>query len=244
MKKILPLICLLFASNLIKAAIIADWNFDGASTIANATGFTYGQADSGINIASSSASGLHASGLTAWSFPAGNPSSGNSFSADHWAVGDYFQFSASTFGFTQITVAFDAISSATGPADFHFEYSTDGGAHFNIVNYTITHAGFTVASTTFNEDLSLVTGLNNDSTVVFRLVDADTTPEGVSDGNKIVGTGGTSKVDNFIISGTAVTDVPEPTDYGMISALGLLGICGVSTWRKHYAAKRASSDCG
>ena len=48
-------------------------------------------------------------------------------------------------------------------------------------------------------------------------------------------------VDDFSVSGVAAsTPVPEPGEWGLISAFGLLGMCGVSIWRSHCAARRVA----
>lgn len=204
-----------------KADVIADWTFE-TSQPATAGPFS-------PEIGSGSASGSHSSGDYYYSSPAGNGSL-HSFSSSHWTAGDYFQFSVSTVGFSQISVVFDQISSSTGPANFHFEYSTDGGVNFStFADYTITHTAFTVSTTTYNENLGAMTGLDNNAGVVFRLADADST----SESGGMVGTGGTSKVDNFIVSGIAA--VPEPAMWGTISALSLLGVCGLHEWRRQRA---------
>jgi hypothetical protein len=223
---------------LAKAAIIADWTFETSQpnipTPGAANSSSYAS-EIGINASSSYASGQHADATTVWSSPAGNGSA-HSFSSTKWASGDYYQFSVSTVGFVQISVAFDQISSGTGPANFHFEYSTDGGANFStFADYAITHTTFTVSSTTFNENLSAMTGLDNNAGVVFRLVDANST----SEGGGTVNTTGTSKVDNFIVNGISV--VPEPPGWGAISALGLLGICGLREWRQRRCGEKLKS---
>jgi hypothetical protein len=50
------------------------------------------------------------------------------------------------------------------------------------------------------------------------------------------------RIDDISLSVTATsanTAVPEPAECGLVSALALLGICGVSIWRNHRTAKRA-----
>lgn len=209
---------------------LADWTFESSQPTgygATTGGFA---AESGLNAGTSVASGYHANSSTTWSSPAGNGSL-HSFSSEHWGVGDYYQFSVSTVGFTKLFVQYDQISSSTGPGIFLFEYSSDG------VNFTVLGADYAVkssnwssgsqtASTTFTENLGSITALDNNSTVTFRLVDDSATAAG--GGN--VGTGGTDKIDNFIISGN-VMPAPEPA-WGEYSGAGLLAMCGVRLWRQ------------
>ena len=75
-------------------------------------------AEGGINAgAGSPASGFHASASVVYSNPAGNGSA-ESFSSTFWSVGDYWQFSTSSVGYTDIHLAWDQASSNTGPRDF------------------------------------------------------------------------------------------------------------------------------
>jgi len=62
-------------------------------------------------IGSGSASGSHA-GAATYSSPTGNGSA-KSYSANAWAVNDYWQFQVSTVGYTNITLSYDQTSSAT-----------------------------------------------------------------------------------------------------------------------------------
>ena len=71
-------------------------------------------ADTGVG----TGSGVHAAATTNWTTPAGN-GSGNSFAASNWAVGDYFQFTLSTVGSTNIFATFGMTRSGTGPTNFY-----------------------------------------------------------------------------------------------------------------------------
>src|SRR5205823_15131909 len=84
----------------------------------------------GVLAAGSSFTGLHASSLTVWSNPVGNGSA-KSVSSDHWAVGDYYQFSFSTSGYSAISITWDQTGSNTGPRDFKVQYSTNGTTFTN-----------------------------------------------------------------------------------------------------------------
>ena len=143
-------------------------------------------AESGIGTASAS----HAATGTVYSSPAGSGSA-RSLSANNYVAGDYFQFSVPTTGLDTIKIAFDAVSSSTGPKVFSLQYST-GAGYAAFGSYTLntgTTTAFATAATNsainYVFDLSGVTALNNNPLASFRLVEADTT----------TATGGTSRID-------------------------------------------------
>jgi PEP-CTERM motif len=175
-------------------------------------------------VGSGSALGFHA-GATTYSNPVGNGSN-ESFSSNNWQVGDYYQFSFSTLGFTGLTLSFDQTSSGTGPRDFTVAYSTDGSAFTSFQSYVVlanaapnpTWSATTVNSIyTLNVDLSGLAALDNQANVVIRLVDAST----VSAGGGTVASGGTGRIDNFTAMASAV---PEPGSLALLLAGG--GVLG------------------
>ncbi len=226
MKKIVSLSFVLAVLSLTaaKADVIADWTFQTSASTNNiiGAGLATGSTQSGVlaDIGTGTANAFHATAATAWSIPSGNGSS-NSWSANNWNLGDYFQFSVSTTGFQNIIVSYDQTGSATGPGHFNFEYSTDGstftpvGSIYNLVSTPSwnpnTASG--AATESFSYDLSLITALNNLPVVYFRIVDQSATTGGaINAGN--IGTAGTDRVDNFLVA-----TVPEPASL----ALGLVG---------------------
>jgi hypothetical protein len=158
-----------------------------------------------------------------YSSPAGN-NSHRSFSATNWTVGDFWQFTCSSIGASNLSVGFDQVSSGTGPANFQLQYSTNGSAYFNFgAPYTVQRNGGLIdgstpfwsglvfhPSTRYFMDLSSVTALNNQTTIWFRLMDMS--PTSTSGG--IVGSNGTARVDNFEVvgsgSGSACVTWPNP----------------------------------
>src|SRR5262245_50023603 len=115
MKKLIVLLLGVLSSSGFGHAQIASWTFE--------TSMPTGTPGAGVwitNIASEVgsgiASGLHVGAVT-YSNPAGNGSA-QSFSANAWAVNDYFQFVVSTIGYSGLGVSFDQTSSATGPGRF------------------------------------------------------------------------------------------------------------------------------
>jgi hypothetical protein len=210
------------------AVVLAAWTFEPQPfTDAEGLNLTVGPtvlASSGVFAATSTATGLHASAATDWTTPAGNIST-DSYGVNTFTVGDYFQFATESTGYTGITITFDQTGSSTGPKDFKVQYSADGisytdllgGAYVVLVNGAPNPSwgpltGGTMYSYSF--DLAAVTALDNDSSIFFRLTNTSTT----SINGGTVATGGTSRVDNFVVSG-----IPEPSAM-LLGALGVLGI--------------------
>jgi hypothetical protein len=220
LKSILPYVVLatLPATHSMAQTTLAEWTFE-TSVPTTAGPFA-------PEVGSGSALGYHASDATVFSNPVGNGSA-ESFSANTWSVGDYYQFQVNTIGFQDIIVSYDQTSSSTGPGRYNFSYSTDG-VNFSIFagDYTVlanaspnpvwsTSTGSSIYS--FTRDLSSITALDNASTVYFRIVDSST----VSASGGTVGTSGTDRVDNFKVTAVAV---PEP------QSLALLGLGGLMLW--------------
>ncbi|HEV2691662.1 MAG TPA: PEP-CTERM sorting domain-containing protein [Verrucomicrobiae bacterium] len=200
-----------------KADTLAGWTFETSAPARAAAGAGVWYTNIASEVGLGTASAFHA-GNTVYSTPAGNGSA-HSFSSTIWAVGDFYQFSLSTVGFQGINVSYDQTGSSTGPRDFNFEYSLDGTT-FTTVNGTFYQlaspavgwsAGTPVTTTSFSYDLSAITSLNNATTVYFRVADADTIA--ISGGT--VATGGTDRVDNFVVS------VPEPSTFALATIGGL-----------------------
>jgi hypothetical protein len=192
---------------------LADWTFE---TVAPTTSGPYA-----ADVGSGTATGFHALTST-YSATAGNGSF-NAWSSNNWSVGDYYQFQVSTTGQSGLSLSWDETSSNTGPKDFALEYSTNGGASFTTVgsSYSVlanaspnpTWTNSTYHSIyTMTEDLSGITALNNDASVLFRLVDVDTTS---ANGGTVASTG-TDRVDNF-----SLIAIPEPSTYALIAGLAV-----------------------
>lgn len=213
MNKLIVGVCSLLATAALSQAQIAQWTFE---TSIPSTGGPVAP-----EIGSGSATGVHA-GAATFSSPAGNGSS-HSFSANTWAVGDYWQFQTSTLGYSGIKVSYDQTSSNTGPGQNYFQYSTDGnlfhtvGSTYSIVPNASPNPTWngTTASTlySFTYDLSSIAALDNASSVYFRIVNASTTS---ANGGTIAGTG-TDRIDNF-----TVMVVPEPQSLALLGSFGLL----------------------
>ncbi len=195
---------------------IGQWTFETsppADLLNNAV-----SQSSAADVGSGAGTGIHVSTGTNWTTPAGNGSA-NSWSSTNWASGDYWQFQVSTLGYTDITVSWDQISSGTGPRDFGLFYSINGSS---FAQYPGNHTVAQTVWTSFSENLSSISGLNNANSVLFRLQ----VTSNFSANNGSIGTSGTSRIDNFTVSGTAI---PE----GSPGMAGLAGACVLMAVFRH-----------
>jgi hypothetical protein len=228
LKRLLPrptvALLLLVSSHQLQAQ---QWYFEDTSPLITGTGSSL----TGIapEFGSGTASAFHASPLTVWSSPVGNGSP-HSFSADHWAVGDYWQFQISSIGLAPDFITYDQTRSTTGPAQFKLSYSTDGvnfssfPSYIVLTNSTSSNNSGTGHSTTpwstssYQTIFTLtnfpgsITSIQNAETVYFRVV-CDSDPSSAA---------GTSRLDNFYIFSHAI---PEPSAVSLFAASCLLVRC-------------------
>lgn len=183
---------------------IAKWNYEALGTLSTSGTFYTGPAATvGVNASGSSMSGNHVSAASSWINSGGNGSL-TSLSGNNWAIGDYYQFQTSTLGFSAVYVALDQTGSNTGPRDFQLSYSLDGtnftnfGSVYSLTNATAWSSTIYKPEHTRSFDLSSVAGIAGQSVVYFRTTVA--TNSSIS--GTTIGTGGTSRVDNFSVSGT------------------------------------------
>ncbi|HLP01787.1 MAG TPA: hypothetical protein VK163_07160 [Opitutaceae bacterium] len=192
------------------AQVLATWTFESntPADLSNSTTISGVAADFGAG----TASGFHASAATDWTTPVGNGSA-NALSSNTWSVGDYYQFTVATLGYSGISVSWDQTGSNTGPASFALSYSINGTDFTNAYSYSVTNGSWSASSavttTSFAFDFSGVEALNNQTAVQFRLTDLGT----VAINGGTVAAGGTGRVDNFSVSAAAI---PETSTYAMI----------------------------
>jgi hypothetical protein len=219
-------------ANMSQAVIVAGWTFETSppADLSNSAAIGPLSADVGTG----SASGSHISAATDWTTPAGNGSV-NSLSSNEWAVGDYYQFTTSTVGFSAVTLTFDQTSSNTGPRDWSVLFSTDGTTYSNVLDYSVLANASpnpvwntTTSSSLYTTTLSLPAAANNDSSIFIRLAQRTT----VSANGGTVATGGTSRVDNVTIAA-----VPEASSF----LFGGLALCaaGAPAIRRRWKARKA-----
>ena len=207
---------LLIASAMIATAsaasadVIAGWSMPTA-VAASTTGatYSYGAADSGALVSGSMLSGTHSSASTAWSSPAGNGTT-YALSSNAWNVGDYYQISLATTGYSAVSVAWDQTRSGTGPAGFQAVLSVDGGSTFSSLGtYTVNQVSWsTSVPVTTSSFASLASAADNQASVIirFKVVTAGTST-----------TTGTNRIDNIVVSGL----IPAP---GAVALIGLAGL--------------------
>ena len=191
------------------ADVIAGWSIPTAVTATTAATYSYGAANLGAQVSGSMLSGTHSSASTAWSSPAGNGST-YALSSNGWNVGDYYQISLATTGYSAVSVAWDQTRSSTGPAGFEAVLSVDGGSTFSSLgSYTVNQVSWsaTVPVTTSSFG-SLASAADNQASVIirFKVVTAGTST-----------TTGTNRIDNISVTGA----VPAP---GAIALIGLAGL--------------------
>jgi hypothetical protein len=175
--------------------------------------------------------GFHVATGTMWVGPTGNGSL-RALSANQWAAGDYFQFSFTpsvSYSFSGIGLSWDQTGSSSGPRSWYLSYSTDGSTFTPAgSDYQLAFVGWNSSTVQGNNESYSLGGvldstLNAGGTVYFRIVeDSLVTGGAINNGN--VGTGGTSRIDNFTITST-VTTVPEPTSAALLS-----GFAGLLVW--------------
>ena len=213
-----------FASGAQAAVVVAGWSMATAIPAAvTGTSYNYGVADSGDLASGTMLSSGHAAAATTYSSPTGNGST-YSFSSNNWMIGDYYQVSVSTIGYSGVSISWDQTRSGTGPATFDAVMSVDGGTNWTTIlaGYSVVQAGLAGTGTTtwntttqqpgFTLTAVASAAANGQANVLFRLRSTATTAAA-----------GTNRVDNIVVSGTAI---PAP------GALALLGVAGLIGARK------------
>ena len=192
------------------ADVIAGWSMPTA-VAASTTGatYSYGAANLGALVSGSMLSGTHSSASTAWSSPAGNGST-YALSSNGWNVGDYYQISMATTGYSSVSVAWEQTRSSTGPAGFEAVLSVDGGSTFSSLGaYTVNQVSWNATTPVTTSSFgSVASAADNQASVIirFKVVTAGTST-----------TTGTNRIDNIVVSGS----IPAP---GAVALIGLAGL--------------------
>ena len=188
---------------------LASWTFE-TSLPSNSGPYA---PETGAQTATAEARCVHVSSSTAYAANQGNGSA-KSFWANTWAVGDYYEFRISTLGLTGIQLSFDQTSSSGGPRDFKISYSINGGGTFSdLITYTVPVSdGAAIVwyptpvnpASSLSFDLSSFGALNNQSSLILRLVCASSTT--LTGGS--LSSSGSSRVDNILVSASATDTTP------------------------------------
>lgn len=214
------------AGSIASADVVALWNIvtpfpTGTGNVPTGITYSVGAADTGAVTVGTELSSVHALPAATYTSPAGNGST-LSFSSNNWSVGDYYQASVSTVGFTGINLSWDQARSSTGPASFTLIMSTDGGSSWSTLlsSYVVVQSGGGGSPATWSSlgarnplytTSVSVPGADNQASVLFRF-------QALVAGSAATGTG---RIDNVEITG-----VPTP------GAMGLLGLAGFAGLRR------------
>lgn len=208
----IPVYGVVFATNANSPVTLAKWTFESSTISGSGTSSANYTPEQGLQTNTAWASSVHAVSST-YSSPSGNGSA-RSFSCNNWTTNDYFQFALSSLGHRNLILRFDHTGSGTGPLEFRIEASTDGVAFNAISDYDIPRtnsatnnvwgSGAYVSNSTLSFDLSSMSQLANKTNLIFRLVQRGTT----SINNGTVAGTGTSRVDNFEVTATALDTNP------------------------------------
>jgi hypothetical protein len=129
-------------------------------------------------------------------------------------AGHYYQFTVNTTGFSQITIAFDNLTSNTGPANAGVLYSTDGTTFFPST-VALNGRGPTWSASTF--DLSSASAIDNQTSVTFRIYAyAGSASDRTAGGWSAFGSGGTFRIDNLTVFARTATASRTLLDYPAI----------------------------
>lgn len=232
---------LVFASWVSSAygVVVADWTFQAAA-VPTVTDNTTGPSVTATT-GTGTFNGVHASALSDWGNITGNGSTNAYNSSSNWAIGDYWQIAATTTGFDTLSISFDVTSSNTGPRDFKLQTSTTGlaGSYVDSAfTYSLLANGASPNSSwssgtnqsAYTVSTALPVALNDLSTGYVRLVLTST----VSANGGSLGSGGTSRIDNIIISGSAIAAVPEASSF-LFAGLACCASAGVYACRRRQA---------
>jgi hypothetical protein len=188
---------------------LASWTFE-TSLPSNSGPYA---PETGAQTATAEARCVHVSSSTGYASNQGNGSA-KSFWANTWAVGDYYEFRISTVGLTGVQLSFDQTSSSGGPRDFKISYSINGGGTFSdLITYTVPVSNGAAivwyptpvnSASSLSFDLSSFGALNNQSSLILRLVCASSTT--LTGGS--LSSSGSSRVDNVLVSASATDTTP------------------------------------
>lgn len=128
-----------------------------------------------------------------------------------------------TVGYENLQVSWDHRFTATASRFVEFQYSTDG--HNFVPWQTLENtSGANTWLNGWSVDLSDIAGVNDNSLFAFRLVSVFDPEIGTAYGpvGSSYGTSGTWRVDMVTVTGDMFSPVPEPEEYAIMAAGGLI----------------------
>ena len=140
--------------------------------------------------------------------------------------GRHLTFNVSTLGFANIVVSFATLGTSTGFNSNQFQYSLDGTTFIDFGPAYAPATTFGTVPLVFS--LAGIAGLDNNPNAAFRIIF-----------NGATSSTGNNRIDNIVVEGSAVTEVPEPAT-AILLLSGLSGIYGVR--KRKRAAKYAARD--
>lgn len=216
-----------FTPEAANAVVIAGWNFESKTywgTAASFAGTSFGTYVAEVGSGSMYGAKPSAPTNATWTVPAGNGTVASASAIGWSANNSYWEFEVSTALYKDIAIAFDQVSSSTGPKNWTLQYRIGAGGYNNFAAYNINYnsTGGTVSwsstvvrtESKYSFDLSSITALNGQSSVFLRLLISGTQQYNPT-ATAPFGTAGSSRIDNIMISGTAV---PEPGTAAVLAA--------------------------
>ncbi|WP_052144806.1 immunoglobulin-like domain-containing protein [Halalkalibacter okhensis] len=182
----------------VKPAIVEviSWNFDTESLAA--TGGISENIGSEITTVASAVTG----------YVAGYGSGSRAVNANGWNTDEsYWLIELTTLGYKDLTLSSRQFGSNTGPRDFEIQYSLDGESWTSMSNSTVIVGNNWTSGVT--DQLELPTELENQENVLIRWI--NTSDVAINGGS--IGSGGTSRIDDIVISGhEGLFNEVEPTE--------------------------------
>jgi hypothetical protein len=218
MKKNLIIMCLVCAASLTKASVTA-WTFTSDTTASSYNANTLGS-----GVASAVLTPSDNSETISTTSDDGNPAPSLKLSGGTAINNSTITLALTLNGqiiFSGYALAFDYNRSANSPNDesatsITWTYNINGGSSFSLGSTAMSGSSEMTANSL---DLSSIGSVNSSSTINF-----------IGTLNGAVGSTSGTYFDNF-----SIAPVPEPAAWGAISGFGLLGICGLRTWRQRRA---------
>jgi hypothetical protein len=211
-------------ANVANGAVISAWDFAGLPAAPNTPSIIAATVGTGSldtsAFSSSQKDSLQGTALNA--FTGAESAPGSSLAIENQSAnGLSMVFTLDMSGHTALALSFATQGTATGFNSHAWAYSNNG------IDFTTLDGINTAVNTSFqvkDVDFSGAASLNGDSLIFIRL-----TLDGATSAS------GNNRFDNIQFD---ASPVPEPAEWGLICAVGLLGVCGLHTWRERRRSQR------